>query len=348
MSPVSNPVKNTRGRQVTMEDVAREAGVSRALVSLVLRESPKVSEKRRTRVLAAAERLGYRPNAMARGLASRRTRTIGVLLNDLHNPFFAEIMDGIFETAEDLEYRLLIGSGRRQAAGERRAVDVFLEHRADGLLLVSPRLRSADILTIGRTTPTVVVGRPVRETYVDSVTNDDHTGGQLAVRHLAELGHTRIAHIDGGRGAGSSARRAGYLREMSQLGLEPRVVSGEFTEVAGVSAVERLLASNELPTAMFAANDLVAAGAMDRLEDEGLRIPDDVSIIGYDNTFLAALHHMSLTTIDQPRSELGRLALSTLVERVDGLRTAAVHLRLEPSLVVRSTTGPPGAAGRVS
>jgi DNA-binding LacI/PurR family transcriptional regulator len=340
MSPTSNPVKNPRGRQVTMEDVAREAGVSRALVSLVMRESPKVSEKRRSRVLAAAELLGYRPNAMARGLASRRTRTIGVLLNDLHNPFFAEIMDGIFETAEDLEYRLLIGTGRRQAAGERRAVDVFLEHRADGLLLVSPRLRSVDILTIGRTTPTVVVGRPVRESYVDSVTNDDHAGGQLAVRYLAELGHTRIAHIDGGRGAGSSARRTGYLRAMSQLGLEPRVVSAEFTEVAGVSAVERLLASDKLPTAIFAANDLVAAGAMDRLEDEGLRIPEDVSIIGYDNTFLAALHHMSLTTIDQPRPELGRLALSTLVERIDGVRTAAVHLQLQPSLVVRSTTAP--------
>ena len=123
------------------------------------------------------------------GLASRRTRTIGVLLNDLHNPFFAEIMDGIFEAAEELEYRLLIGSGRRQAAGERRAVDVFLEHRADGLVLVSPRLPSADIVGVGRMTPTVVVGRPVRVGYIDSVTNDDLAGGKLAVRHLAELGH---------------------------------------------------------------------------------------------------------------------------------------------------------------
>jgi DNA-binding LacI/PurR family transcriptional regulator len=343
MSPASNPVKIARERQVTMEDVAREAGVSRALVSLVMRESPKVSEKRRTRVLAAAELLGYRPNAMARGLASRRTHTIGVLLNDLHNPFFAEIMDGIFEAAEELEYRLLIGTGRREAVGERRAVDVLLEHRADGLLLVSPRLPLDAILAVGRTTPTVVVGRPIREGHVDSVTTDDHAGGKLAVRHLAELGHARIAHIDGGRGAGSSARRAGYLREMAARGFEPRVVSAEFTEVAGVTAVERLLAAGGLPTAIFAANDLVAAGAMDRLEDEGLRVPEDVSIIGYDNTFLAALHHMSLTTIDQPRLELGRLALSTLVERVDGLRSSGVHLRLEPSLVVRATTGPPRA-----
>src|ERR671931_90953 len=157
MSPSSDRVKNAHARQVTMEDVAREAGVSRALVSLVMRESPKVSEKRRGRVLAAASRLGYRPNAMARGLASRRTRTIGVLLNDLRNPFFAEMTEGIFEAAEELDYRLLIGTGRRQQAGERRAGNSFFEHRTDGLLLVSPRLPLTEILAIGRTTPTAAV-----------------------------------------------------------------------------------------------------------------------------------------------------------------------------------------------
>jgi DNA-binding LacI/PurR family transcriptional regulator len=161
------------------------------------------------------------------------------------------------------------------------------------------------------------------------------------VHHLGELGHTRIAHIDGGRGAGATGRRTGYLREMTLRGFKPRVVSGEFTEVAGVRAAESLLASGELPTAVFAANDLVAAGALDRFEDAGLRIPEDISIVGYDNTFLAALHHMALTTIDQPRPEMGRLALSTLVERIDGGRSAAIHLKLEPELVMRATTGPP-------
>jgi DNA-binding LacI/PurR family transcriptional regulator len=131
---------------------------------------------------------------------------------------------------------------------------------------------------------------------------------------------------------------------MAALGLEPWVVPGEFTESAGVEAAERLLRSVELPTAIFAANDLVAAGALDRFEDEGLRIPGDMSILGYDNTFLAALHHMSLTTIDQPRPEIGRLALTTLVDRIEGTRSSAVHHQLEPSLVVRSTTGPPNVS----
>src|SRR5919201_123267 len=185
----SSPVKIGSGREATMEDVAREAGVSRALVSLVMRESPKVSEKRRIRVLAAAERLGYRPNAMARGLASRRTRTIGVLLNDLRNPFFAEMMDGVFEAADELDYRLLIGTGRREAAGERRAIEAFFGHRTDGLLLVSPRLPLGEILSIGRSTPTVLAARSLRAGHVDSVANDDHAGATLAVRHLAELGH---------------------------------------------------------------------------------------------------------------------------------------------------------------
>lgn len=329
-------------RAPTMEDVAREAGVSRALVSLVMRERPNVSEERRRRVLDVAARLGYRPNAMARSLASRRTQTVGVILDDLRNPFFAEIAGGVEELASQLGYQLLLAAGGRQARRERAALAALLEHRVGGIILVSPRMPAGDIVAAAAEAPLVMVGRSVRGADADTVLINEAHGTGLVIEHLVGLGHERIAHVDGGSGAGGPQRRSAYLREMRahRLARHALVVAGDFTEEAGVSAAGELLQLPELPTAIFAANDMVAAGLLGGFDRAGVEVPGAVSIVGYDNISIAHLAHVSLTTVDQPRTEMGRLALELLLDRIENRRPNETRL-IEPTLVVRSTTAPP-------
>lgn len=328
-----------------MEDVAARAGVSRALVSLVMRNSPKVSHERRAAVLAAAEELGYRPNAAARSLAERRTNTIGVVINDLHNTFFADVADGVHELASAFGMRLLLNAVWAGDDDEKDAIEGFLEHRTDAVILLGPTISDEALRGIAGDVPLVAVGRRPAAERCDSVTNDDAHGAALAVDHLVSLGHSDIVHVDGGRGAGADDRRRGFTDRMSDLGLEPRVVGGEFDEVSGQRAADHLVEAEAVPTAIFCANDLVATGVLDRLQEHGLRIPDHVSVVGYDNTALAALHHVSLTTVHQPRRQMGERAMELVLSRLRDGRAQPRHDLVEPSLVERSTTGP-APAGR--
>jgi DNA-binding LacI/PurR family transcriptional regulator len=265
------------------------------------------------------------------------------MLSDLHNTFFADLLDGVAGRAGERGYKAMLNTGNRAASGEAVAIETLLELRSDGLILAAPRLDAARIAEAARSVPVVVVARTLAGSRVDCVSNDDPAGAALAVDHLVALGHRRIAHIDGGQGAGAQARRQGFVRTMRRHGLagQARTARGDYTEEGGARGVAALLAQGTRPTAIFAANDLSAIGALDALTRRGLRVPEDISLVGYDNTSLAALRHIDLTTIDQPRRDMGVTAVRLLLERRDEDRRAARHLVVPPSLVVRGSTGAP-------
>ena len=330
-------------RHPTIHDVAERAGVSKSLVSLVMRGAPNVSDERRAAALQAARELGYRPNLAARSLVQRKSYIIGVLVSDFHNPFFNEVVDGIDADARESGFRPVMTTGQRVARREMQAIEMLVELRVDGLILLSPGVKRALVSEVARTVPTVVIGFTSRSSDYDSIAADERIGARLVVDHLVDLGHRRIAHVHGGSGAGARPRRAQYERSMAGHGLEReiQVIAGDFTEESGIEGMRNLLAAARRPSAVFMANDYSAMGALEVLADEGIRVPQDLSLVGYDNLAAAKLHRIGLTTIDQPRFEIGRLAVELLLERLEPGRTEARHVVLPPKLVVRTTTGPP-------
>ena len=327
----------------TMEDVAERARVSRALVSLVMNDSPQVSDEKRRSVLQAARELGYRPNLIARILAQQRTHTIGVLVDDLAEERVPEVVDGIEAEAADHGFRVLILNGHRDARREAEAVETFLQLRVEGMALVGARLDDSDTARVGLAAPCVMVASGAVHSGVDTVGTDDRRGAELAVEHLAALGHTRIVHLDGGANVSAGERRSGYESGMQSAGLgdlvDIRPAGDDEADALGV--IDELLADDDPPTALFAFNDLLAAGALNRLADAGMAVPGDVSLVGFDNTFISALRHLSLTTVNQPTLAMGRLVVATLLQRLSDGPSEPIRHTLQPELVVRSTTGPP-------
>lgn len=300
-----------------------------------------VSAESRKAVLKAAGDLGYRPNAAARHLVQRRTFLIGAVVDDLHNLFFADMLDGVDLIARQRGFKVVVMIGHRETQQEEAAVDALLELRVDGLLLAGPQIRPQALKRAAASAPVVVVAHHLRTAAVHSVATDDIRGAELAVDHLLQLGHRHIAHIAAAGSPPGRDRRRGYERAMKRARLTPTVVTGDFTEEAGHAAATALLRSDAPPTAIFAPNDLAAIGALDAVEDAGLSVPPDVSIVGYDDTALAGLRHISLTTIRQPRRALGERAVQVLLDGLNGSEPSPQHVLLEPELVARSTAGPP-------
>jgi len=249
------------------------------------------------------------------------------------------MVDSIEHAATDADYRILIGSGFQSPDREAVAVDTFLQLRVDGLILTGSNIPASDIAKSAETVPVVLASRSAASDAVDSVVVDDRAGAILAVEHLILLGHRRIAHIHGGEGSGALARRAGYEAAMEAAGLGKHIISqpGRHIEQGGMDATRLLLASQHRPTAIFTSNDLAAFGALSVAKDHGLRVPEDLSVIGFDNTSMSRIAAIDLTTIDQRGADQAASAVSLLLERFAG-RTEPKRVIVEPNLVRRSTT----------
>lgn len=336
---------------VTRNDVARRAGVSPATVSYVINRGPRpVSAKARAKVLRAIEETGYEPSHIARSLRLKTTNTIGIILPDNSNPFFAALERGVSEAAFNAGYGLIICHSAYDVERETGFVNLIRSKQVDGVIFAPashtvPGLRLLSQYKI----PVVVMDRKVRAPLIPSVTATDFRGGKLATEHLLDLGHRRIACIVRPFYLKHSTDRLrGCQAALRERGIDARpewVVKGGFSFEAGADAMRQILKLDPRPTAVFAYNDIQAIGAMHAATEAGLRVPTDISIVGFDDIPEAAYVNPPLTTVSQPKREMGRLATEILVKMIAD-RNPALRKRivLKTELIVRRSTAPPPGA----
>lgn len=330
-------VSTSTGRKVTILDVAREAGVSKSAVSLALRGDAGLGEGTRSTILATAQRLGYRQNRWARSLVQGRTGLVGVLLTDLSSDYQTEIVHGIEDAAETAGLEVLLSHGRRDPAVLERRLDQLLDIGVDGVVVLSAMLPPQVLAPAAKRAPMVVVGRVEGlPDSIGSVANHDEAGARLAVGHLLGLGHTRVAHLSMSPRAAAQARRAAYEEVLAEAGLAATVFQADDDGVTRVVRAANREGGDGGPTAVFASNDRGAVAVLGAALDAGLRVPEDLALVGYDNSALSRAVRPALTTVDQPRPRLGRLAMEQLAGLLGG--GEARREVLEPTLLVRGST----------
>ncbi len=324
-----------------MMDVAERAGVSQSLVSIVMRGVPGAGAETRERILAVAHDLGYRPDSRAQMLRRSRSRLLGVTFHAQHD-FHGDLVAALYRAVAPLNYQLAL-SAVTADRDEMSAVDDLLRDRCEALILLGPEAPRRTLERLAGTVPVIAVARSLRVPAVDVVRSADAQGVHRGVQHLVSLGHRRIAHIDGGHAPGAADRRRGYRDAMRRHGLagEIFVVRGGLTEDDGAAGVHNLLRSHA-PTGVIVFNDASAVGVLDVLRRRGLRVPDDVSVVGYDDSRMARMSFVDLTTIAQDVDRLAELAVARAIARVTAAQRSGLREQIvTPSLVVRSTTAPP-------
>jgi len=328
-----------------MRDVAQHAGVSVTTVSHVINNTRPVSDELRMRVTEAMQELGYQTNILARSLRKGETLTVGVILPDSANPFFAEVVRGVEDASFMNGYSVILCNTDSNLEKERIYTDVLVKKQVDGILFIAAGLSTENIQSLlDREMPLVIVDRQVPEVNVDCVLTNNRQGGYLAAHHLINLGHRRIGCIVGPENIRSSLERlTGYQEAIHEAGLpfdETLIVKGDFQYESGYEAAQRLLTIDDPPSAIFAFNDLMAVGALSYALEKGYPVPTGLSVVGFDDVRLAVYANPPITTVMQPKYEIGELATQILLERMKNPEANPRQRVLETRLIIRKSTAP--------
>ena len=327
--------------------VAKLAGVSPSTVSRILNGTAAVSPDKKAAVDAAIAQLGFVPDPVARGLAGGRTLSVGVLTQALNSPFYGVAMRGIEDELDNAGYNALFVSGHWNATEEVRCVDMLLSRRVDGVIILTGRLSDAALRAYAKQVPIVVTGRQLKAANLYSLSFDNFEGARLATHHLLALGHQRICFIGGDPGHPDATERLrGYRAavEAAGIGYNPKlVIPGMFQEEGGLAAVEQMIDSRQRCTAIFAANDQMAMGACLGLHRRAMRVPHDVSVVGFDDLSISAYATPPLTTVHHPAYELGKLAATAMLQLLRGEKPTAKAP--QPRVIVRGSTRAPAQPG---
>ena len=310
------------GENITIKDIAERSGVSVTTVSRVLNEKPDVNDETRARVLKVIEDSNYRPNGMARSLVINQTYSIGLIIPDINNPYFPEVARGVEDQAQDSSYSVIFSSTDNKLEQEQEVIDLMLQKRVDGLI-VSLSLANRDILKRleSRNIPVVQLDRKIPDSIYPAVMIDNQQSAYKAVQFLIDEGYKEIAHITGDlQTVPGQDREDGYRKAILDNDLrlaEDMIIEGDFSKRSGYDAMEKMIASGNLPEAIFAANDMMALGVLEACRHADIRIPEDLVLIGHDNISISNLVYPALTTMAQPKYKLGRQASKMLIDLIN-------------------------------
>jgi DNA-binding LacI/PurR family transcriptional regulator len=335
-------------QHVSIKDIARAAKVSHPTVSRALSDSPLVNGETAKRIRQIAASLGYRPSAIARSLATKRTKTIGVVVTSIADPFIADVISGVEEAANDHGYSVFLANSNANPDREVKVVHSFHERRVDGILVTASRVGALYVPLLSQLkVPIVLINNQHpdgTDEFIYSVTIDNIKASTEVMRHLIDLGHKRIAYI-GDRGGlqSDNERLAGYRQGLALAEypfLPELVVHGDGKPEGGGQAMESLLALPNPPTAVFCYNDMSALGALRVLHGHGIKVPEDLSLVGFDDLAIASYTFPLLTTVSQPKQQMGRMAMEIMIKLLSGI-DSKTNIKVEGELIVRESTAPP-------